>query len=375
MDLKENVLKILEECCTIPTAPFREGAVAQYIKDFADQHRLEREEDAMGNLILRYGAEHSDAPLVFAAHMDHPGFLIEKAVGVGGGQTTARFYGGVGDRYFDNARVRVVREGRLGAHGKVLETGKRGKGGYRAIAVELDGPAEKGDMAVWDLPHYRRRGDRFYSRVCDDLGGCALILAMLAEVRRRGLKCPVCGLFTVAEEAGFHGAFQVCREGFVGKSSRVVSVETSSELAGPKRGDGVVVRVGDRQSIFDPAMTKLLLEAGARMKSGGHEECGFQRALMDGGACEGTAYQWHGYPTGALALPLGNYHNQNVRRGKIGMESISVSDMESAVRLMVEAVKLNSKYDAYMDASPPTYTEKRGALGEWMLFPARKKRD
>ncbi|MFW5870312.1 MAG: M20/M25/M40 family metallo-hydrolase, partial [Candidatus Sumerlaeota bacterium] len=309
MELKANILKILKDLCAIPTAPFREGAITRYVKDFAEQLDLDIKQDPMGNLLLRYGARTSDIPLVFAAHMDHPGFLIEKAVGPNGGSTTARFYGGVGDVYFENAMLRVVHQDRLDSHGRVLEAGKRGKENFRPIKLELDGPAEKGDAAVWDLPDFRRRGERIYARACDDLGGCALILATLAEVRHRRLKRPVCGLFTVAEEAGFHGAFYACREKFLPTSCRVVSVETSSERAGPKRGDGVVVRVGDRRSIFDPAMTQLLLEAGGRVRSSGHPECKMQRALMDGGTCEGTAYQWHGYPTGALALPLGNHLN------------------------------------------------------------------
>ena len=352
------MLEILKSLCAIPTAPFRETAVREYIREFGQSHGLTVDQDAMGNMLLSNAAGRSGQGLVFAAHMDHPGFLIETSVGESGGTTTARFYGGVGGRYFPEAAVRGGSAGRFASRGIVEEAGKRGRDGFRRVTLRLDGLADRGHMAVWDLPNYRLRGDTFYARACDDLGGCAVILTMLAEM---GEHAAGAGLFTVAEEAGFHGAFQVCREGFIPTGSRVVSVETSSELAGPRRGDGVVVRVGDRQSVFDPAMTAMLLEAGRGAK------CKIQRALMDGGTCEGTAYQWHGYRTGALALPLGNYHNQNVPRGRVGMESIALSDVQGAVALMLKAVRYNARFSDFQQTPVPEYRDHHGSLGEWKL--------
>ncbi len=359
--MKSPEFEILKSLTVIPTVPFREEAVQRYIRQFARTKGLVVKEDDMGNILLMNPKATAGKSLVFAAHMDHPGFLIEKPVGQNGGTTTARFYGGVGDQYFQDANVRIVHEGRLASRGCVEKAAGRGRGGFRRVTLRLEGPAESGDKAVWDLPNYRLRGHRFYARACDDLAGCAAILAVLAEALRKNLDLPLAGLFTVAEEAGFHGALHVCRKAFVPTPCSVVSVETSSEMAGPLRGGGVVVRVGDRQSIFDPAMTTVLLKAAKKA------DVKVQRALMDGGTCEGSAYQLYGYRTGALALPLGNYHNQNTRRRRIGMESIDLGDLKGAVELMLRASEFHSCLDEWQKMAVPEYRDRHGRLGEWKL--------
>ena len=58
-----------------------------------------------------------------------------------------------------------------------------------------------------------------------------------------------------AEEIGFHGALAVAAKRGVPKNSLIVSLETSRELPGVKMGQGVILRVGDRTSIFDSEAT------------------------------------------------------------------------------------------------------------------------
>jgi endoglucanase len=56
----------------------------------------------------------------------------------------------------------------------------------------------------------------------------------------------------------------------------------------------------------------------------------YQRALMTGGACEASLFQLHGRRVGALATPLGNYHNMT-NRGGIGTEFVSIRDFDQAL--------------------------------------------
>ena len=51
----------------------------------------------------------------------------------------------------------------------------------------------------------------------------------------------------------------------------------------------------------------------------------FQRGLMSGGTCEGTAYQELGFQTAAVCIALGNYHNC-AARNRIAAEYVSVAD-------------------------------------------------
>jgi hypothetical protein len=99
---------------------------------------------------------------------------------------------------------------------------------------------------------------------------------------------------------------------------------------------GVILRVGDKASIFDSASTRFLAEvAGEMQKQGGFR---FQRALMSGGTCEASAYQEFGYTCAAVCVALGNYHNCGPR-DRIAAEYVSVDDAVSMVELLAAAAK------------------------------------
>jgi endoglucanase len=194
-------------------------------------------------------------------------------------------------------------------------------------------PATKkfGAFRMWDLPACEIRAGRIRSRVCDDLIGCTAIVAMLRELERTGAECAAWGLFTRAEEVGFVGAIELAKSGLLPKSVTVVSLETSSVKGGPvKIGAGPIIRVGDRTSVFDSAATAQL-QAAAKAAGITH-----QRALMQGGTCEATAYALYGYRTAAMCIALGNYHNCGPG-DRIAPEYVSVTDTVGMARLCAAA--------------------------------------
>src|SRR5918993_1246341 len=78
-------LKILTEVCSIPTAPFAEQFVVRYAEQFvAARPRLKLSRDRHGNLLIELpptGKSKSKQPRwVFAAHMDHPGFIADRMI-------------------------------------------------------------------------------------------------------------------------------------------------------------------------------------------------------------------------------------------------------------------------------------------------------
>ena len=186
---------------------------------------------------------------------------------------------------------------------------------------------------MWDLPAFEVRAERIYSRACDDLIGCACIVAMLRELEQSGAECSAYGIFTRAEEVGFVGAIQLAKSGALPKSTTTISLETSSVKGGPVAlGAGVIVRVGDRTSVFDSAATAEIQDAATRAK------IPHQRALMQGGTCEATAYALYGYRTAALCVALGNYHNCGPRN-RIAQEYVNVADAVGMAQLCVEIAK------------------------------------
>src|SRR5438309_1997885 len=73
------------------------------------------------------------------------------------------------------------------------------------------------------------------------------------------------------------------------KSDLLIAIETSAMQPYAKQGDGCVIRIGDRTSVFNSSISYFITEVAERLarkdKTFKH-----QRALMPGGTCEATVY-------------------------------------------------------------------------------------
>lgn len=251
-------------------------------------------QDNFGNVIAHYQRGAAASRYAFAAHMDHPGYVGEE------------FLGGVPEEY--RAQKPPVRD--------------------------------FGAFSMWDLPACELKDGRIYSRACDDLINCATILALFHELERTLTEASVFGLFSRAEEVGFVGAIHLAKSAQVSHDVTIVSLECSSERSpgAGKMGEGVIIRVGDKTSIFSDADTRALTTLAVENK------IPHQRCLMSGGTCEATAYQLYGYRAAALCVALGNYHNCGPDT-TIAPEFVSVEDVQSMVRLMVAASTVSATAD------------------------------
>ncbi|MGN6643786.1 MAG: M20/M25/M40 family metallo-hydrolase [Verrucomicrobiota bacterium] len=326
---------IAERLMSHPAAPFHEHAVRAEAECLCAEHGLSFERDRFGNLLVRLQTNRKVRPIVLAAHLDHPGFEIVRAVSKTRFQT--RFLGGVPDDFFKpGTPIRFLPGGELGRLGKRLGKEKS----FELLASKsFKSPPQ---FAVWELNAFQLRSGCIHGRACDDLVGVAAILATLIELQRSRARVNVIGVISRAEEVGFMGALAVAAERSLPKNALVISLETSRELPGVKMGQGVILRVGDRTSIFDSEGTRFLSEVGTalRTKDKGFQ---FQRALMSGGTCEATAYQEFGFQTAAVCVALGNYHNC-AERNRIAAEYVSLADALSMVKLLVGAAKQMTRY-------------------------------
>lgn len=330
--MKPRYLQILKEVLSIPTAAFREQGVIDYVRRWAGAAGVRFEQDAAGNVVLSHSHGRSKGPQwVFAAHMDHPAFVVADQEGP---DVLAEFRGTVAQRYFAGSRVRLFApSGSVSA----VVVGRAAQAGgdwpvYRLhLAASADVP--EGTIGMWDLPAVRVRGSRLASRGCDDLVGTASVLCAFEELVTAQAAANVMGLLTRAEEVGAVGAVLACRAGVIPAGSVVVGIETSKAQSGARLGDGVVIRVGDSKRTFDVDVTAHLSEVAARLA---RETTSFRhvRQLMPGGWCESSVYCAWGHSAGAVCLPLGNYHNQGQDR-RIAPERIDLNDFASAVRLLL----------------------------------------
>jgi len=327
-------MDVLRGLLGIPTAPFREQRVIEWLEGLAQRRGLEFGQDRWGNVWLSAGSRSKrGGGWIFQAHLDHPGFVVVKSEGR---VLRAEFRGSVAKEYFLGSEVRLWPDAApaKGVRAKVARSGPDISGVFPVYSLRLESPAEipQGTIGMWDLPACRVRGTRLISRACDDLVGAAGVICALFDGLASHGANHVSVLLTRGEEAGFIGALAACEAEGIDRAATLVSVETSREMPGARLGQGVVIRVGDRASAFDAAVTDHLSRVAMDLAKG-DESFAWARQLMPGGVCESTVFCAHGLRAGALCLPLGNYHNM-ARAGKIGAERIDMGDFSSLVKLL-----------------------------------------
>lgn len=323
---------ILREICALPTSPFCEQAVIQYIRQFCRRHRLRLQEDIFGNLLVT--ARRGSPRWVVVAHMDHPGFV---ARGQTGNTVEADFRGFVLAEVFGKPPVvfftpaGAVRAKVTG----VLPEAKAPRA--KSVQLRVSGSAHvpAGTPGMFDFPVAKQKGKLLHSRALDDLAGVAAALQACLNAKRRG-QSGFAAFLTRGEEEGFIGAIAAARAlrgKLLRKTDCLISIECSARQPVAVQGQGVVIRVGDRTSVFDSAATWQLSQLAETIAKRS-KRFKFQRALMPGGTCEATAFALYGYRAAAVCVPLGNYHNMDREHGKLGPESIHLDDWESMVQLL-----------------------------------------
>jgi len=358
---KTDARRLLEPLMRCPTAPYHEDAVADYIAATVAGFGLDTTTDSYGNLIVRRPSTgRTTTRLAFMAHMDHPGFEVT-AVGPDG--VVAAWHGGVQPEYFTNARVRFHAGGQV-ARGAIRTAAlTEDRTHVKSVVAECDGAPPVGALGVWDLPDVEFTNGSVRAPAIDDLAGCGVILAMLADLRGRQLDAEVWAFFTRAEEVGFIGAVGLARSGRLPLSLPIVSIEMSKAMPGATQGMGPVIRLGDRSSVFDQSMLLFARDTAAELKEE-REGFKYQRLLMDGGSCEATALNAFGFRTAGLALALSNYHNQAPAGPNgpwtIDAEEINFSDFLHAVDLAVAMCERFPGLQRVMDRHRRTLLERTG---------------
>ena len=214
------------------------------------------------------------------------------------------------------------------------------------MALQLNGRVEVGDFGTWDLVPFRRNQDLITTKGADDLVGCAIMLAALAEVKKRAFDAGLLCIFSRAEEVGFLGTLGVIAANAVPLSSPVISIETSKAMSGIRLGNGPVLRLGDRTSVFHH-QTILFMDTVARELHSENGEFVYQRRVMDGGTCEATPFQLNGYAAGGIAIPLRNYHNQG--NTKIMPEGIHLNDAVGGMTFLMEMLARTKEWQTPID--------------------------
>ncbi len=319
-------LKIFSDVLSLPTAPLHEHRVAAYVRDFARRLGLPIKEDRFGNLVIRY-QRRKTSPVALTAHTDHPGFTV---TGGDGRELEAEWLGGHDPDHFPGGRV-IVQTNDGPVQGRASSPVGKDRG-FEITARRKIADVE-GAYGYWNLTPFEVDRDRITTKAADNLAGCAAILAAIDELVTEKAKADLWAVFTRAEEIGLVGAGGLVEARTLPKRVPLIVLEASRALPGAVIGSGPVIRVGDRLSVFDPTIEHSLHDL-AQDISHRDRRFAYQRQLMSGGVCEASVYVLHGYRVGALAFPLGNYHNQGKRWP--APEYISRNDARNMIRFCHE---------------------------------------
>ncbi|MDZ4816526.1 MAG: M20/M25/M40 family metallo-hydrolase [Verrucomicrobiota bacterium] len=313
-----------------PTAPFYEQCVIGHIETWASKTGLDSWRDKHGNLYVHYKKGKPGRKVTYAVHTDHPGFEF---ISQNGSDVVARFLGGVSQAYFRKGAPVVFydRQGEERCRATIQSVRNWKK---KWVNFKCATRLRKGYFGMWDLAPCTIRSGVLHSRACDDLLGCVALMATFERLIKLKPVADVVGVFSRAEEVGFIGALALVHSGELEKSRTIISIETSKALSDAVQGGGPIVRVGDRSSIFDPAITAEITATAENLVKE-NSQFKFQRRLMYGGTCESTAYQAYGYRVGAVCVALGNYHNMGPRN-RIELENIHLSDLNGLITLLSE---------------------------------------
>ena len=294
--------------------------------------------DRFGNLIAEIGPS-SERTLVFAAHMDEIGFVVQYIDDSG----FLRFYpvGGVDSRILPASRVQVMTEkGRIpGVIGFKPPHIQRMEGEekieavpYQKLFVDVGASSREeveqmgikvGDPITFEKRLVQLGGSKISGTSLDDRVGCALLVALAKELSGEELRSAVRVVFTLSEEYGLIGAHALGEAAtfFVAVDSATTGdhPEVLPQLGVVKLGKGPVLRLVDAKGISHPKLRDLVLRAAKR------EGLKLQVAVL-GGTTDATAQMLKGVPSTAVCFPIRYTHSP--------AEVVSLKDVESTFKLL-----------------------------------------
>lgn len=246
-----------------------EHSARAYIQNAAAQRGLSYQVDRLGNLLVQAPGKYSPKePILLAAPLDEPGFMVEKITKEG-----LLKFGLMGS---------IARRNILGRQVVAGDGGHRGVVGLKPIHLttveerkqlpkvedlyidlgfvdrkETEAQIQPGESGVFAEP-FRVLGSRILGKAMSRSVGCGVLLKLLEQE----LPVDVTMAFTVQHQVGCRGAYGVGAE--VQNGICVVldlCPVASGDETGPKLGLGPVIPRMDQNALFDQTLTRRLLLA------------------------------------------------------------------------------------------------------------------
>ena len=317
--------KLLEKLCTVEGISGDEGSVREIIineiKPFADEIKT----DNLGNIIaFKKGKNRAKAKLMLSAHMDEVGYLKFDEVG------------GLDRRVVLGKTVTVGKNKVNGVIGvKPIHLSKSDERTavpkYGEMYIDIGATSKDDALSVVSYGDsvnfnsiYENNGYTIKSKAIDDRFGCLALI----ELIKSELEYDMHFVFAVQEEVGLRGA-KVAAYSVDPEFAIVVETTTAADIAGVEEtrqvcnlGDGAVISVMDRRTIYDKRMSEMAFECAE--KTGAKAQ--YKRAVA-GGNDSGVIHQSRGgVKTLAISLPCRYLHSS--------VTVANVSDCDDIIKIV-----------------------------------------
>lgn len=321
---------LLKRLCQADGVSGSEDAVRKLIideiKDHADYHI-----DNLGNIIAhKKGRNTAKTRLMLSAHMDEVGLMVTDITSDG----FLKFdeVGGIDRRVLLGKTVTVGKNGVNGVIGVKpvhLCKGEENKTIPEYGDLYIDIGAENSEEAllfvnIGDIVNYRSDFSENDSTICskaiDDRFGCCVLI----ELIKSDLEFDTDFVFVVQEEVGLRGA-KVAAYSVDPDFALVIETTTSAEIPEVDKaaqvcnlGEGAVISVMDRRTIYDKEMVDLAFTAAKEI----NVKTQYKRAVAGGNDAGAIHQSRGGVRTLAISLPCRYLHAPNTVASKADCESV-----------------------------------------------------
>ncbi len=306
----------LKKLCDLPGLPGFESGVSRLIKKTIEGNAESVRMDSLGNLYATKGSAKSGPHVMFAAHMDEVGLMVDRIDSEG--FISFMPLGGIDPRILPAKRVRVGKEnipGMIGVRPPHLEEKENLSKVIPMSALTIDVGAgskdeaekyvEPGDQIVFDT-YFEGMGELVKGKAFDDRLGCYA----LTELIKEDFDFPCTFVWTVQEEAGLRGAHLASRAvqpDFLivleGTGAGDVPVDKDVSRA-PKLGKGPVVTLLDASAIFSKKFVDFVTSIADRYEIPWQ----YKRPLV-GGTDAGAAVREKALYAVVVAIPCRYIHS------------------------------------------------------------------
>lgn len=322
---------LLRKLCAADGISGDEGEVRDLIinetKDCADEIRI----DNLGNILVhKKGRDRAENKLMLSAHMDEVGLMVTDITSDG----FLKFdeVGGLDRRVVVGKRVRVGKNGTNGVIGIKpvhLTNGDENAAipAYSEMYIDIGADSRDdalsvvgiGDSICFDS-EFAETESTIRSKAIDDRFGCLVLI----ELIKSDLKYDTDFAFVVQEEVGLRGA-KVAAYSIDPEFALVIETTTAAdipEIEPTKQvctlGEGAVVSVMDRTTIYDKGLVKAAFETAEQIGV----KAQYKRAVA-GGNDAGIIHKSNGgIRTLAISLACRYLHAPNCVANKSDCESV-----------------------------------------------------